>query len=111
MKSIISPSDFLISSSTAFNLSSNSPLYFAPASKEPISRAKIFLSFRLSGTSPRKIRIASPSTTAVLPTPGSPMSTGLFFVFLLSIRTVFLICASLPITGSNLPLLALSTKS
>ena len=32
------------------------------------------------GTSCRTIRCASPSTTAVLPTPGSPMSTGLFFV-------------------------------
>ena len=33
-----------------------------------------------SGTSPAMIRRASPSTMAVLPTPGSPMSTGLFFV-------------------------------
>ena len=28
----------------------------------------------------RTMRCASPSTMAVLPTPGSPMSTGLFFV-------------------------------
>ena len=33
-----------------------------------------------SGTSPSTIRWASPSTIAVLPTPGSPISTGLFFV-------------------------------
>ena len=33
-----------------------------------------------SGTSPRTMRCASPSTMAVLPTPGSPISTGLFFV-------------------------------
>ena len=33
-----------------------------------------------SGTSPATIRGASPSTTAVLPTPGSPISTGLFLV-------------------------------
>ncbi len=33
-----------------------------------------------SGTSPSTIRWASPSAMAVLPTPGSPMSTGLFFV-------------------------------
>src|SRR5262245_64013868 len=33
-----------------------------------------------SGTSPATIRWARPSTIAVLPTPGSPMRTGLFFV-------------------------------
>ena len=42
------------------------------------------LSLRPSGTSPRTIRWASPSTIAVLPTPGSPMRTGLFFVRRLS---------------------------
>ena len=36
--------------------------------------------FRLSGTSASTIRRASPSAMAVLPTPGSPISTGLFFV-------------------------------
>ena len=34
----------------------------------------------VSGTSPWTIFCASPSTTAVLPTPGSPTSTGLFLV-------------------------------
>ena len=38
------------------------------------------LSFSPSGTSPRTMRCASPSTIAVLPTPGSPISTGLFLV-------------------------------
>ena len=38
------------------------------------------LPFSPSGTSPSMIRLASPSTMAVLPTPGSPMSTGLFLV-------------------------------
>ena len=37
-------------------------------------------SFSPSGTSPRAMRWARPSTMAVLPTPGSPMSTGLFLV-------------------------------
>ena len=36
--------------------------------------------FRLSGTSPSTMRRARPSTMAVLPTPGSPMRTGLFLV-------------------------------
>ena len=38
------------------------------------------LSLSVSGTSPRTMRWARPSTIAVLPTPGSPMSTGLFLV-------------------------------
>ena len=46
----------------------------APTSREMTRRPRID-----SGTSPSAIRCASPSTTAVLPTPGSPMSTGLFF--------------------------------
>src|SRR5574344_1790301 len=46
---------------------------------------KNFLIFRFSGTSPRTMRSAKPSTIAVLPVPGSPIRIGLFFVRLLSI--------------------------
>ena len=108
---IICPSDFLTSSNTAFKRSSNSPRYFAPARSAPRSSANSFLSFNPSGTSPRTIRCASPSTTAVLPTPGSPIKTGLFFVFLERIRITFRISESLPITGSNFWFLARSTRS
>ena len=101
IKRMILPSLFFTSSRTAFRRSSNSPLYFAPATSAPISRANNFLSFSPSGTSPRTIRCASPSTTAVLPTPGSPIRTGLFFVFLERIRTTFRISLSRPITGSS----------
>ena len=111
MKRIIFPSLLLTSSSTAFNLSSNSPLYFAPATNAPMSSANIVLSFSPSGTSPRTIRCANPSTAAVLPTPGSPINTGLFFVLRERIRITFLISASRPITGSNFCSLARSTKS
>ena len=111
MKRIISPLEFFTSLRTAFNLSSNSPLYLAPATRAPISRANTFLSFNASGTSPFTILWARPSTTAVLPTPGSPIRTGLFFVFLERILITFLISLSLPITGSSLPSLALSTRS
>ena len=45
-----------------------------------MSSASSFLSLRLSGTSPLTMRSARPSTIAVLPTPGSPISTGLFLV-------------------------------
>ncbi len=111
IKRIICPSDFFTSSKRAFKRSSNSPLYLAPATNAPISNAKSFLSFNPSGTSPLTIRWARPSTTAVFPTPGSPMSTGLFFVFLERMRPTFLISPSLPITGSNFWFLARSTKS
>ena len=59
---------------------------------------------RLSGTSPSTMRRASPSTIAVLPTPGSPMSTGLFFVRRDSTWMTRRISSSRPMTGSSLPL-------
>ena len=56
-----------------------------------------------SGTSPATIRWARPSTTAVLPTPGSPISTGLFLVRRDSTCTTRRISVSRPMTGSSLP--------
>ena len=40
---------------------------------------------KISGTLPLTIRFAKPSAMAVLPTPGSPMRTGLFLVLRLRI--------------------------
>ena len=60
--------------------SSNSPRYFAPATIAPRSSEISRLPRSDSGTSPATMRWARPSTTAVLPTPGSPISTGLFLV-------------------------------
>ena len=111
IKSMILPSLFLISPSTAFSLSSNSPRNFAPAISAPISSAKIVLSFSPSGTSPRTIRCASPSAIAVLPTPGSPISTGLFLVLRESMRITLRISQSRPITGSSFCARARSTRS
>ena len=111
IKSSIFPSLFLISSSTAFRRSSNSPRYLAPAIKAPISREKMDLSFSPSGTSPRTIRWARPSAMAVLPTPGSPINTGLFFVLRERMRMTFRISASLPMTGSGVCSLARLTRS
>ena len=111
MKSMMRPSLSLTSFRTALSLSSNSPLNFAPAISEPMSSENIVLSRRPSGTSPFSILMASPSTMAVFPTPGSPIRTGLFFVFLESMRITFLISLSLPITGSSFCILALSTRS
>ena len=71
-----SVSSFMI----ALRRSSNCPRYFVPATINEMSSASIRLSPRKYGTSPQAIRCASPSTIAVLPTPGSPISTALFFV-------------------------------
>ncbi len=111
INSMILPSDFWISFKTAFSLSSNSPRYLAPAMRAPISKAYIVLSFSPSGTSPLRILWARPSTTAVFPTPGSPIRTGLFFVLLERIWIVCRISLSLPMTGSSFPCRARSTKS
>ena len=63
-----------------FRRSSNSPRYLVPAINKPISRATTRLSSSVSGISLFTIRWAKPSAMAVLPTPGSPIRTGLFFV-------------------------------
>ena len=111
IKRMILPSLFLISPKTALSRSSNSPLNFAPAISAPISNEKMVLSFKFAGTSPRTIRSAKPSAIAVLPTPGSPIRTGLFLVFLDRIMITFRISESLPITGSSFLFLASSTRS
>ena len=108
---MILPSDLRTCSRTAFSRSSNSPRYLAPAIRAPMSREKMVRSFRPSGTSPRTIRWASPSAMAVLPTPGSPISTGLFFVLRDRMRMTFRISLSRPMTGSSSFFLARSTRS
>ena len=49
MKRMTRPSELLISASTAFSRSSNSPRYFAPASSEPMSSAQTLRSFESLG--------------------------------------------------------------
>jgi hypothetical protein len=108
---IICQSDFSTSLITAFNLSSNSHLYFAQAKSAHISRVINLLFTRFSGTSLLAILRAIHSIKAVLPTQGSPTKTGLFFVLLDKICKVLLISSSLQITGSIFHFLAKSTKS
>ena len=103
MKVMTWPPESLISSSTALSRSSNSPRYFAPATIAARSRLSTRRPLSESGTSPATTRWASPSTTAVLPTPGSPMSTGLFLVRRESTWITRRISASRPMTGSSLP--------
>ncbi len=111
MNNRIRPSEAFTSVSTAFSRSSNSPLYFAPAIRDPMSRLKMVLSFSPSGTSPLVMRWARPSTIAVLPTPGSPMSTGLFLDLRDRIWMTLRISASRPMTGSSLSAWAAATRS
>ena len=56
MNSRMRPSLSLISLSTAFSRSSNSPRYLAPASSEPMSSEKTERSLSHSGTSPETMR-------------------------------------------------------
>src|SRR5512141_1666764 len=111
MKRITLPSAAVISFRTAFNRSSNSPRYFAPAMRAPRSRASTRFSFSPSGTSPVTTRWASPSTIAVFPTPGSPMRTGLFFVRRERTWITRRISSSRPMTGSSFWRLAASVRS
>src|ERR1700686_1346048 len=110
-KRITLPFASLTSLSTPFRRSSNSPRYIAPAIREPMSRVITRRSRSESGMSPLTIRCARPSTIAVLPTPGSPINTGLFFVRRLSTWITRRISSSRPITGSRLPCSASSVRS
>src|SRR5207245_10179157 len=111
MKRITWPSEAVTSLSTAFSRSSNSPRNFVPAISCPMSRATMRLSLSPSGTSPSTTRRASPSTMAVLPTPGSPLRTGLFLVRRERTWMTRRISSSRPITGSALPLRARSVRA
>ena len=111
MNRTMRPSSWATSFSTDLSRSSNSPRYLAPASNAAMSSTSTRLSFRVSGTSPLMMRCARPSTIAVLPTPGSPISTGLFLVRRCRIWIVRRISSSRPITGSSLPWRARSVRS
>ena len=65
---------------------------------------------RMAGTFLSWMRSASPSTMAVLPTPGSPTKTGLFLRRRQSTWMVRSISESRPTSGSICPLAARSTR-
>ena len=111
MKRMIPPSESVTSFITALSLSSNSPRNLAPAIKRPMSSDITRTPWSERGTSPCTILRASPSEMAVLPTPGSPMSTGLFLLLLERIWMVLRISSSRPMTGSSLPALASAVRS
>ena len=82
-----------------------------PAIIDDKSSENTFFPRRVSGTSPDTIFCAKPSATAVLPTPGSPIRHGLFFVLLDKICITLSISLSLPIIGSIPPSAATFVKS
>ena len=111
MNRITSPSARWISSMAAFKRSSNSPRKREPAIIAPRSRATTRLPLKISGISLVAIFWAKPSTMAVLPTPASPIRTGLFLVRRERIRITRRISTSRPITGSSFPSRANLVKS
>ena len=100
IKSIIS--GFFVSSfNMALIRSSNCPRYLVPATIEAISKDITRLSNKTRDTFLWIIRKAKPSTIADLPTPGSPINTGLFFLRRLKTWANLSISFSRPTTGSN----------
>ena len=101
----------LISSMTFFKRSSNSPRYLVPATNAPISSVTRRFPCSVSGTSPLLIFCAIASTMAVLPTPGSPIRTGLFLVRRLRICSTLSSSVLRPTTGSSFSDFAAMVKS
>ena len=91
-----------ISSIIFLRRSSNSPRYLVPATSKPISSVTTRLSSKISGISLLAMREAKPSAMAVLPTPGSPINTGLFLVRRPKIWITRSISLARPTTGSSL---------
>jgi len=95
----------------AFILSSNCPRYLVPATIDARSSATTLLLKSTLETFLFVILSASPSAIADFPTPGSPISTGLFFLRLESICARRSISRSRPTTGSSLPSSAALVRS
>ena len=105
------PRSVAVTSSTSRrSRSSNSPRYLVPAT----SPARSMATTRRPdgpGTVPAAMRAAMPSTIAVLPTPGSPTSTGLFLVRRPRISRTAATSRSRPTTGSSRPARASAVRS
>ena len=83
----------------------------APAWSRPTSSVSSDTSFSCGGTSPRARRTAKPSTTAVLPTPASPVRIGLFWRRRSRMSTICRISSSRPLIGSISSFRAFSVRS
>ncbi|MNF44035.1 hypothetical protein D3C81_1327620 [compost metagenome] len=103
MNRIIGVEEAWISSITPLRRRSNSPLTLAPACNSPRSSDSNSTPCRTCGTSPLTMREASPSTRAVLPTPASPTTIGLFLRRRARMSTIWRIAPSRHSTGSSSP--------
>ena len=101
----------ITSSMHFFKRSSNSPRYLLPATMPDTSSVINFVPRKTSGTWFDTISCAKPSATAVLPVPGSPIKSGLFFCLRDKICIARSISRARPITGSNFPSRARCVKS
>ena len=110
IKRMTLPSAFTSSTRPLMRLS-NWPRNWVPATSAVKSSSWTSLSRSLAGTSPRAMRNARPSATAVLPTPGSPIRQGLFLVRRERICTTRWISFSRPMMLSSWPFRALAVKS
>ena len=108
---IIGFGDATTSLITDFSRSSNSPFTPAPACSNPRSSVLTDTCFSDGGTSPAAMRNANPSTTAVFPTPASPVRIGLFCRRRVRISTICRISKSRPRMGSIFPALACAVRS
>ena len=90
---------------------SNSPFMLAPACNSPRSSMNSLFPCNFGGTSPEAKRWAKPSTTAVLPTPASPVRIGLFWRRRSRMSMIWRISSSRPTIGSIFPLAATSVMS
>mmetsp|Transcript_115187 Transcript_115187/g.199880 ORF Transcript_115187/g.199880 Transcript_115187/m.199880 type:complete len:328 (+) Transcript_115187:1191-2174(+) len=110
MKRIMS-SDLVTSSIISLSLCSNSPRYLVSETSNPSSSESTLLPFSRTGTLSSTMSCARPSAIAVLPTPGSPMSTGLFLRRRQRICIARCTSSSRPINGSSCPSRAFCVKS
>ena len=91
--------------------SSNCPRYFVPATMAVMSRLTTRLLKSAGLVLWCTMSCASPSTIALFPTPGSPMSMGLFFFRRPRISQTRCISRSRPTTGSSLSSAAAFVRS
>ena len=99
------------SSSRFLKRSSKSPRYLVPATRLAISSASSRLPCSIRGTFLLAMRWASPSASAVFPTPGSPTRQGLFFWRRHRISTIRSSSFSRQNTGSSSPSAARRVRS
>ena len=91
--------------------SSKAPRYSVPPSRAPTLSSTMRLPPSTAASLPWAPRMASASAIAVLPTPASPTSTGLFFVLRARVWITSRISRLRPMTGPRSPFAARAVRS